>query len=118
MKFTDNNNNEVTEYIPIVTASDQPKALLGSITEIKMLEEQFDLHGNLKSKFVAQSFGQCLQGQYAKKYCPIFANINFSEHVNQAGNNCIKWKNLIADFCKSCFPRGALEDQKDSVEET
>ncbi len=87
MKCKDNEDNEVMEYIPIISASDPPEALLDSIVKIEMLEELYDLHQNLKSKFLAQLFGRCLQGQYAKKYCPIFANVNFSKHANQTGNN-------------------------------
>lgn len=52
MKYKDNDNNKVMEYVPIVMTSDPPKAILDTITEIKMLEDWYGLHANLKSKFL------------------------------------------------------------------
>ncbi len=106
------------EYVPFCAASDPPEFAIDSIFEIEQLKKRYRLHGTTKVKLMVQSLRQSLQGQYSEKLEDLAADVNLSNAVNQANNNQTKWNNLMQDFCKSIFPCGALEDQKDYLEET
>ncbi len=87
IKCKDEEDNEVTEYFPICTASSPPEFALESIFKIKHLEKKYGLHGAVKMKFMIQSLGRALQGQYSEKFKDLSAEVNISNAVNQANNN-------------------------------
>ncbi len=118
MKCNDTGRNEVTKYIPICGATNPPEGHLNTIHEIERLEHRYNLHAGIKTNFLAATFGWALQRRYLEKFKDLYLAVNFLGYANQATNNRTKWNNLMRDLCKKVFPRGALEDQKDYLEET
>ncbi len=120
VKRKDAEDNKVTEYLPVIGASDPQEFLLDLWDEANVLEERYDLIASGKMKFLMQSVGRALQGQYAKKWKKfasevVIADTTAARHKN---TNRGKWKSLIQDVSASTFMKGAFEDQRDYLEDT
>ena len=71
------------ECVPFCAASDPPEFAIDSIFEIKQLKKRYGLHGAVKTKFMIQSLGRALQGNYSKTFEDLSAEVNVSNTANQ-----------------------------------